>query len=620
MAFTGNGMTNDRDKSQSDQRTDMPARSRDKHGHRLKKMRERGLEPPIRQAVELTSRHPDGFTIDCGWGRLVFAQTFPDHGKLADVLRKEKADRRDIAVYVRDPHVLLARAPQELFLDPSHTYRLELTDYRASKRLPKGFFVRRLTSREDAIAVNRIYAARAMVQVPPDFFWSTRDARSICYFLAEDDKTGEIIGTITGIDHTRAFGDPERGSSLWCLAVDPQARQPGIGEELIRRLAEYFTARGATFLDLSVMHDNEQAISLYEKLKFRRLPFFSVKSKNSINEALFSGPEHDTELNVYAQIIVKEARRRGIQVDIIDAKGGFFRLKHGGVTVRCRESLTDHTSAVAMAICDDKATTRRVVEAAGINVPAQISAGVTRSQLEAFVNSYDSVVVKPARGEQGKGISVGLTGVAETLQAIEKAKSISDEVLVEQCFDGVDLRLVVINFRVVAAAIRRPPQIVGDGHNTVGELVEAQSRRRAAATDGESCIPLDSETERTVMAAGYSLDSVLPDTETVTVRKTANLHTGGTIHDVTDTIHPKLVAAAIKAARAIDIPVAGIDFMVKSAEDSNYTFIEANERPGLANHEPQPTAERFIDLLFPLSIPAAARRAMANEPVIGNKE
>jgi hypothetical protein len=28
-------------------------------------------------------------------------------------------------------------------------------------------------------------------------------------------------------------------------------------------------------------------------------------------------------------------------------------------------------------------------------------------------------------------------------------------------------------------------------------------------------------------------------------------------------------------------------------------FVEANERPGLANHEPQPTAAAFIDFLFP---------------------
>ena len=85
------------------------------------------------------------------------------------------------------------------------------------------------------------------------------------------------------------------------------------------------------------------------------------------------------------------------------------------------------------------------------------------------------------------------------------------------------------------------------------------------------------------------------------VRKTANLHTGGSIHDVTDIVHPKLVDAACRAARAIDIPVTGIDLMVKAPSKPDYVFIEANERPGLANHEPQPTAQRFMDLLFPQS-------------------
>jgi D-alanine-D-alanine ligase-like ATP-grasp enzyme len=44
-----------------------------------------------------------------------------------------------------------------------------------------------------------------------------------------------------------------------------------------------------------------------------------------------------------------------------------------------------------------------------------------------------------------------------------------------------------------------------------------------------------------------------------------------------------------------------MDFIVQAPDAPGHVFIEANERPGLANHEPQPTAERFIDLLFPLS-------------------
>ena len=96
----------------------------------------------------------------------------------------------------------------------------------------------------------------------------------------------------------------------------------------------------------------------------------------------------------------------------------------------------------------------------------------------------------------------------------------------------------------------------------------------------------------------------------IMVRKAANLHTGGSIHDVTAEAHPSLVAAACAASRAIDIPVVGIDFIVKSASQPDYIFIEANERPGLANHEPQPTAERFVDLLFPMSGQKAAARAL----------
>ena len=583
------------------------------YNHRLKRMREQGLKPPIAWHGEESGHFTRDFVLDCGWGRLVFGQTFEESSAMVSALRGEQPDRRDIAVYVRNPHVLLANAPQELFLDPSHTFRLDLSRYRASRRAPKGFFIRRLTSQADADAINRIYSARSMIPVPPEFFWSKRDARTICYFVAEDDQTGEVLGTVTGVDHMRAFNDPERGSSLWCLAVDPSARHPGIGEALVRRLAEYFGVRGAAFLDLSVLHDNDQAIGLYEKLGFQRVSFFSVKRKNPINEMLFTGPEADEALNPYAKLIVNEARRRGIHTDIVDAEGGYFRLTQGGRSILCRESLSELTSAVAMSICDDKAVTRRVVSAAGVRVPEQLASGASPDEIAEFVKRCGRVVVKPARGEQGRGISVGLSKQEDVDQAIIEARKVSDTVLLEEFVDGQDLRLVVINFRVVAAAIRRPPVVVGDGERTIRELIKVQSRRRMAATGGESRIPLDGETQRTLSEAGYDLDDVLPAETQLAVRRTANLHTGGTIHDVTDIVDPTLIDAAIAAARAIDIPVTGIDFMVKSPHLPDYAFIEANERPGLANHEPQPTAERFVDLLFPLSMPTSVRQTLRKE-------
>ena len=171
--------------------------------------------------------------------------------------------------------------------------------------------------------------------------------------------------------------------------------------------------------------------------------------------------------------------------------------------------------------------------------------------------------------------------------------------LVEKFVEGKDLRIIVINGEVVAAVIRHPAEIRGTGSHTIEELIKKLSRRRSAATDGESNIPLDDETSRCVAEAGYSLDDVIEEGEVVQVRRTANLHTGGTLHDVTEVLSETLKEAAIRAALALEIPVVGLDFIVPDVSGDEYVIIEANERPGLANHEPQPTAERFIDLLFP---------------------
>lgn len=572
--------------------------------HRLKRMRDQGMKEPVTKGDKrYAERVEKNAVVDLGWGRLIFGQTFTDPETLVRCLREEARDQRDIAAYIRDPHVVLATAPQEVFLDPSHTFRLDLSTYRPASARPRGYVIRRLASEGDAIAVNRIYETQHMVPVDPDFFWKQRDSRKLNYLVAEDDKTGEIIGTVTGVDHDRAFGDPEKGSSLWCLAVDMTSQHPGIGEALVRRLAELFQARGCAHMDLTVLHNNEGAIALYEKLGFKRVPFFTLKRKNVINEKLFIGSAPEEDLNIYARIIVDEARRRGIGVEVLDAEGGYFRLTYGGRSIVCRESLSDLTTAIAMSICDDKSATRRLMEKVGVPVPKQIKADEEdEDALKDFLEDCGQVVVKPVRGEQGRGVVVGIDNLEDLKQAIKDARSVSPQVIAEEFSPGEDLRVLVINDEVVAAAMRKPPEIVGDGKKTVHDLIERLSRRREAATQGESKIPLDEETERIVRAGGHEMNDVLDEGERLQVRKTANLHTGGQLVDVTHDLHEDIAASAVKAARALDIPVVGVDFMIDAPGESRHVFIEANERPGLANHEPQPTAERFIDLLFPLSI------------------
>lgn len=548
----------------------------------------------------LAEQRDDNVTLDCGWGRLVFGQTFPDAQAIATSLRAEEPGSRDICLYASDPHVVVGQAPNELFLDPSHTYRINLHQYRSRHRADRSVRVRLLLDPSDADAVNQLYQRNGMVTAPPERIWENQRTPEFTYLVAEDAATGQVIGTVMGVDHAAAFADPERGTSLWCLAVDPQTSRPGVGELLTRTLVERYQALGRRWLDLSVMHDNHPAIRLYEKLGFRRVPVYCIKRKNPINEPLFvpGGVPGLDELNPYARIIADEALLRGVEVEVVDAEWGELRLTFGGRSIVTRESLSELTSAVAMSRCENKRVTRRILADAGLRVPGAIRA-VGGPEDEEALEEWGDVVVKPNRGEQGQGITVGVTEPGELHRAVDRAKRYCPDVLIEERCSGDDLRIVVIDHRVVAAAVRRPAAIVGDGRHTALDLIEAQSRRRAAATGGESRIPVDDTTASLLAEHDLELGSVPAAGERIEVSRTANLHTGGTIHDVTDDLHPALADAAVVASRALDIPVTGLDLLVPDVAGSDYVMIEANERPGLANHEPRPTAAAFIDLLFP---------------------
>ena len=539
--------------------------------------------------------------LDLGWGRLVFGQTFGDLRGIVDALRAEETGRRDICIYPRDPHVLVGLAPDELFIDPSYTYRLDLHRYRPRAELIRDVFVRTVTSEAEMATINEIYARNGMVVGDAATMWTNHRTRTFTYLVAEDQRTGAIVGTVTGVDHELAFDDPEAGTSLWCLAVHAQDAPPGTGEALVRVLAERYVGRGRAYLDLSVMHDNEAAIRLYRKLGFTRVAAVCVKRKNPINTPLFAArPPGLEELNPYARIIAEEALRRGIRVEVTDAESGELRLSVGGRTVTTLESLSEFTTAVALSRCDDKRVTRRFMEQAGVRVARGVQlAGDDVAAATGLLAEVGAVVVKPARGEQGRGITVGVRDEDALERAVALAAQFCPDVLVEELVGGDDLRVIVIDRQVVAAAVRRPAEIVGDGRHTVADLIAATSRRRERATGGESRIPLDDLTAEVVADAGYAMDDVPPNGERIRVRRTANLHTGGTIEDVTPRLHPEIAAAALRAADALGIPVTGLDFLVPDVAGPDYVFIEANERPGLANHEPQPVVERFVDLLFP---------------------
>ena len=129
----------------------------------------------------------------------------------------------------------------------------------------------------------------------------------------------EVLQRLHAFRGRRSRQDFYDGPPHLCVLFLQQCRQPGVGKALLLQLATYFRDQGRAFMDLSVMHDNREAIGLYEELGFRQVPVYCVKTRNAINEHLYTGPRADESLNPYAQIITEEAYRRGIAVEVIDS-------------------------------------------------------------------------------------------------------------------------------------------------------------------------------------------------------------------------------------------------------------------------------------------------------------
>ena len=222
------------------------------------------------------------------------------------------------------------------------------------------------------------------------------------------------------------------------------------------------------------------------------------------------------------------------------------------------------------------------------------------------------VVIKPIDGNHGRGITVNLQSLEEARLAFHAAKKVSNSVIVEQYITGVDYRLLVINHRFVAAALRTPAHVVGDGTSTIQELIDrvnADPRRGYGHEKTLTQITINELTLGLIKAKGYTLDSRLTKDEMLILKDTANLSTGGTAEDVTDFVHPANVAMAERISRIINLDICGIDIMTSDIsqplKDTRGAVLEVNAGPGFRMHLapakglPRNVASPVIDKLFP---------------------
>jgi D-alanine-D-alanine ligase-like ATP-grasp enzyme len=300
--------------------------------------------------------------------------------------------------------------------------------------------------------------------------------------------------------------------------------------------------------------------------------------------------------SIYTTTITDEARRRGIVIRVIEPRTPIFVMRHGGREIRCYNSLTDHVGAVSFHMAQNKHLANHFLRAKGFVVPDQ-ELFVDMDQAGKFLRRHRRIVVKPCTQWGGRGVSVGVTTVEGLRRAVKRARCFEEEIALEQSVRGEDYRLIFVNYRYVAAILRRPATVMGNGVNTVKQLVMA-SNRRARVRDRSNVIPLDVETGRNLAELGWAWDDIPQEGQRVQVRLTSNYHTGGTVDVVTGHVPRPLIQIAKRVVRELKIPVIGIDFLVDTKKGRHW-IIELSPDLAISPPEGEAVAKRFLDYLFP---------------------
>lgn len=323
-----------------------------------------------------------------------------------------------------------------------------------------------------------------------------------------------------------------------------------------------------------------------------------------------------SELKSTQRTVRDEALKRGWQVWFHEPRYGFMRMVRPDGKVLELFSATPPTTSYAAAMrADDKYITTQVYAENGLPVPPTILIKKDEDKLAEAKEllKTGTLVVKPLDAGHGNGVIVDIKNEADYLTALESAREFSDTVLVQHYLENAtDIRLTCIDYKLIAALIRVPARVKGDGSHTIRELIEQENQSPNRGRDYKKALNVI-DVPKAALFLGEAFDVVPEDGEWIQVIGTANVGSGGETIDCTDDIPVWLKEMAEKAARVSELPVCGVDFLVQKSpeptdtvESLNPIIIEVNKCPALFIHEPatqgkfRPVTAAYIDYLATL--------------------
>ncbi|SHF54348.1 cyanophycin synthetase [Flavobacterium fontis] len=357
---------------------------------------------------------------------------------------------------------------------------------------------------------------------------------------------------------------------------------------------------------------------------------YAAEASVRIAEALIAGTDYDVQADIQKMREIRERVRLGPSTgSIVDeavardipwirlGTNSLVQLGYGVNQMRFQATITCKTSNIAVDIACNKEETKRMLDMASIPV-ASGGICVDEEDLEMVIKKIGfPIVIKPLDGNHGKGASINVQNLEDAKAGLAHAKNYSRRVIVEKFITGFDFRVLVIDNKLVAAALREPAHVKGDGVNTIQQLIDETNKDPRRGYGHENVlteITVDRDTTDLLTKKGYDLNTIPAKDEIVYLKSTANLSTGGTSVDVTDMMHPENIFLCERISRVIGLDVCGIDIMAPNLtqplKETGGCILEVNAAPGFRMHLapseglPRNVAAPVIDMLYPPGKPS----------------
>ncbi len=268
-----------------------------------------------------------------------------------------------------------------------------------------------------------------------------------------------------------------------------------------------------------------------------------------------------------------------------------IQLGQGFKQQRMRETISSKEDMIAHSYSRSKDITNNILTNANIPCGLYDSAKNPHEAAEKAAKIGFPVVIKPVYGGKGIDVIIGVSSREEAFKVAQDLLTRHADIQIQSFIKGDDYRLLVIGGKLVAAALREPAYVIGDGKNNIMQLVNIANqdpRRGKKFYKLMNYIEVNEEMHRMLALQNLKLDSIPPLAEKAKLRFTANIATGGTAIDVTDIIHPDNILIAETATRAIGLKACGVDLITtditKSWKETGGAICEVNSSPGMRPH------------------------------------